>query len=167
MKKLEIDLEKCTGCRTCELACSFQRYGIFNPTKSAIRVVKQEIIGLDAPVVCQFCDNPVCVNACPEGALEVDQLLGFIKLDSSKCTGCGLCAQACPFGAINFHKDFKTPIICDLCGGSPACVEWCSTGALTYLTIPVSENIQSKRIKTALRQFRPFQERWDKKSKII
>ncbi|MDW7740067.1 MAG: 4Fe-4S binding protein [Bacillota bacterium] len=33
-----IDTEKCTGCRSCELACSMHHYGCFNPVRSSIQV---------------------------------------------------------------------------------------------------------------------------------
>ncbi|MGC8696328.1 MAG: 4Fe-4S binding protein [Conexivisphaera sp.] len=47
-----------------------------------------------------------CVDACPEGALEIYHAVGSptpgyrLSLDSSKCTRCGLCAGVCPVGAV-------------------------------------------------------------------
>jgi Fe-S-cluster-containing hydrogenase component 2 len=38
--------------------------------------------------------------------------------------------DACPIGAVGFHGGH--PLFCDLCGGSPACVAACPTGALDY-----------------------------------
>ena len=37
-KALVIDPGKCTGCKQCELACSYDNFGVFNPSKSVIRV---------------------------------------------------------------------------------------------------------------------------------
>ncbi|MCK4791291.1 MAG: 4Fe-4S binding protein [Desulfobacteraceae bacterium] len=48
------------------------------------------------------------------------------------CTGCELCIEACPFGAISIDPLNNTAIICDLCDGSPQCVKWCPTGALEF-----------------------------------
>jgi carbon-monoxide dehydrogenase iron sulfur subunit len=161
MPKIAVDLEKCTGCRTCELVCSFERSGVFNPKKSAIRVVKEDLMGLDGPLVCQFCRNPQCVAACPEGALAKDPTLGFITVDETKCTGCRLCEEACPFGAVSFHPEVDKPIICNLCGGKPACVEWCDVGALAFSSAKSAEGVQAKRLKTLLTQFGPILKKWN------
>ena len=160
MRRITADLEKCTGCRTCELVCSFKRTGAFNPKKSAIRIVKDNQVGLDGPITCQLCRNPHCVEACPEGALGKDPALGVITVDEIKCNGCRLCEEACPFGAVTFHPEANKPIICNLCGGKPACVEWCDTGALALLSPESSESLQWKRRKTALEEFIPILEKW-------
>lgn len=51
---------------------------------------------------------------------------------SETCIGCGVCADACPFGMVAFRGDDGPPLICDLCGGEPACVGRCATGAIVY-----------------------------------
>jgi len=160
MKRIQTDLEKCTGCRTCELACSFERENVFNRKKSAIRVVKEELIGLDGPVVCQLCRRPKCVEACPEGALVKTLELGVVKVNEKKCTGCRACDEACPYGAINIHPDRETPIICDLCDGKPACVEWCHAEALIFSSPGSSEKLQVKRLRTALAQYNQLMRKW-------
>ena len=42
------------------------------------------------------------------------------------------CLEACPFGAIFFDSEQGVAIMCDLCGGDPACVKRCATGAIRY-----------------------------------
>lgn len=37
-KSLVINPDKCTGCLQCELACSYENEGVFNPSKSRIKV---------------------------------------------------------------------------------------------------------------------------------
>jgi len=38
-KSLHIDPGKCTGCLQCEAACSLENEGLFNPSKSRIKVL--------------------------------------------------------------------------------------------------------------------------------
>jgi Fe-S-cluster-containing dehydrogenase component len=40
--------------------------------------------------------------------------------------------DACPFGVVVLHPETGLPLICDLCGGEPACVVRCATGAISY-----------------------------------
>lgn len=68
--------------------------------------------------------------SCPEGALSRDPGLGVILLDENRCTACGVCLDACPFGSISRDPRTGYPLICDLCGGAPACIPRCSPGAL-------------------------------------
>lgn len=135
-KQLVVNPDKCTGCRACELACSFQHYQEFNPHKSAIHV---SIFTLDAfflPVYCAQCSDPACVAVCPSGAMHVDQIDGsyVVLVDHERCIGCDMCTVACPFGAVeddsagSVHK-------CDLCGGDPACVKVCATHALEFTEV--------------------------------
>lgn len=54
-----------------------------------------------------------------------------IKIDESKCTGCGLCIPNCPEGALQII-DGKARLISDLfCDGLGACIKHCPEGAIT------------------------------------
>ena len=120
----------CSGCRACEVACVAAHEGGFGRERRRITVVKAESEGVDEPVVCRQCGRPLCVPACPAGALIVDEATGSILLRSEACTGCQACAEACPFGAIALDLPSGLPLICDLCQGDPACVKRCATGAI-------------------------------------
>jgi len=126
---IRVNPELCTGCRLCEMECSFEHEVRFGTYLSRIHVDKMEHMGIDYPVVCQMCANAPCVTACPNQALS-KSTRGTIVLDESKCTTCGACVEACPFGAMNLHPVTGLPISCDLCGGDPKCVKVCPTGAL-------------------------------------
>jgi anaerobic carbon-monoxide dehydrogenase iron sulfur subunit len=132
-KSLVIDLDKCTGCRTCELACSFIHHGEYNPVKSAIQV---SIFAEDAffvPVVCLQCKKPHCAKVCPTGALSIyDQDGAFVvQVNRETCVGCKMCTLACPFGCI-FISEEGVAKKCDQCGGQPECVVFCPTGAIEF-----------------------------------
>lgn len=53
----------------------------------------------------------------------------MINVDRDYCTGCGLCEQACPFGAIKIVDKFA--IIGDECTLCGACIQACNLGAIT------------------------------------
>ena len=72
--QLKIIPENCRGCLSCQLACSFSRFNVFNPAKSCIRIVRDiETEGTHPeinPDCCNFCyGNPACVEACPYGVI--------------------------------------------------------------------------------------------------
>ncbi len=128
MKYLFVYPERCTGCRLCALACSLSKFGECNPRKAAISVVRDEFEGFEFPVVCFQCQDAPCVAACPQNAISREE--GVLKRNEDRCIGCRLCAVVCPFSAITSHG--KELVQCDLCGGDPQCVKYCSTKAIEY-----------------------------------
>jgi Fe-S-cluster-containing hydrogenase component 2 len=67
--------DKCGGCRTCEIACSFKFNGVFNHFLSAMQVVEQsdgysllfsegELPGGFVCDGCKGLDTPMCVEYC-------------------------------------------------------------------------------------------------------
>jgi Fe-S-cluster-containing hydrogenase component 2 len=83
--------------------------------------------GIDLAIACLSCNEKPCLE-CPTEALSVGST-GEIVLDPDYCDGCGLCAEACPVGAVGFFDD--QPLFCDLCDGAPSCVAVCPSGALS------------------------------------
>ncbi|MGC8508490.1 MAG: 4Fe-4S dicluster domain-containing protein [Thiomonas sp.] len=132
-KSLHIDPDKCTGCLQCEMACSYENYGIFNTSKSRIKVFDFHETGRKVPYTCTQCDEAWCLHACPVDAIKLDAATGAKIVLDDVCVGCKVCTIACPFGTVNYVADTGKVQKCDLCGGEPACAEACPTGAITYV----------------------------------
>ena len=56
----------------------------------------------------------------------------IIKIDQSKCNGCGLCAAACHEGAIGMVEGVATLLRDDYCDGLGDCLPACPTGAISF-----------------------------------
>ena len=132
MGRLIFDFEKCTGCRACELACSFRKDGVFAPSRSRVKVVRIDEEGLDIPIGCEHCDPAPCIAVCPTKALGRSPATDAVLLDRALCIGCKQCMVICPFGAIRFDEDSREFYKCDLCDGDPECTKWCFTGAIEH-----------------------------------
>jgi Fe-S-cluster-containing hydrogenase component 2 len=129
---LYVTVQRCAGCGKCELACAFAhgRDGI--PGTARIHVIPD---GRDRgmPLTCLQCHEAACVAVCPTGALARDESTGAITLLAACCLRCGLCVAACPFGNMLWDETARGVAKCDLCGGTPRCVPFCSTRALEYV----------------------------------
>ncbi len=132
-RSLLIDADKCTGCVQCEMACSYENEGIFNPSKSRIRVFTFHHEGRFVPYTCTQCAEAWCMQACPVDAISLDASSGAKVVSDPLCVGCKVCTIACPFGTLNYSTATGKVTKCDLCGGDPACAKACPTGAITYV----------------------------------
>jgi len=154
MKKgIIIDEKKCTGCRICEMICSFASSPekVYNPAQSRIKIIKKEEAGIDLPVLCFHCKTPSCMESCPVGAIQIHPD-GVVQIDESLCSGCQACIAQCPYRAI---RELHGQIIkCDLCGGNPSCVRWCPTQAIQYIEMdPAASEENRRRFKAMIAQF--------------
>jgi Fe-S-cluster-containing hydrogenase component 2 len=125
---VETDVSKCRGCEMCALECALAHVGAPIPARARISVFQD--LGVSTPRICVQCESPACVEACVQDALYLDEDKGIYRVDEEKCVGCGACATACSFGAIRMDPVTEKPLICDLCGGHPRCVEVCPFDAL-------------------------------------
>lgn len=125
MKRLKVIPERCTGCESCVLSCSFVHEGFFNLDFSRVLVDRDTEHAQFTPRVCVQCAEHPCVEVCPVGALSVEPTTGAIQLAEERCVGCRRCVDACPYGGVCFHEERGLPLICNLCGGDPECVKAC------------------------------------------
>ncbi len=161
MKKtaLVIDLDRCIGCYSCEIACKnenkidlgvqYNKVFTMGPTGSFPNLEMYYL-----PAVCQSCKNAPCVEVCPTGASYVDKD-GVILVDSKKCIACMSCISACPYGARKFNEKQQYVEKCTMCshllnaGDQPACVKVCCAKARFFGDVNDPESKVSKIIKEA------------------
>jgi len=139
---LMIDLERCIGCKSCEAACKAE-HGL-GPGEYRTRVAWLGDPDLGAfdflTVTCQHCDRPACLRACPvhPKAIEKDLETGVVRVIEDRCTGCGECVIACPYGAMGYDPVDHHSVKCDLCHDrrsqdlTPACASVCPGFAITF-----------------------------------
>ena len=144
--RVTVDVEKCVGCRICEMACSLRNYGECNPSRARIFVVRSEDDGAlsTVPVLCQQCEDPLCVAMCPATALRRRAETHAVVVDPDKCLGCRTCVEVCPFGGPSVDPRTGKSEKCDLCGGDPTCVKGCPEAAVTFVSAE-EESIHRKR----------------------
>jgi anaerobic dimethyl sulfoxide reductase subunit B (iron-sulfur subunit) len=145
------DGTRCTGCRTCVLACK-DYYDL--PVDLAFRNVIEYGGGTWAQnddgswstdtyvyhvsVSCNHCDAPACLEVCPQSAISKNPENGLVASDPDLCIGCGACASACPYGAPSVDAELGKSVKCTMCsdrlveGKQPICVAACSTRALAW-----------------------------------
>ena len=100
-------MSKCTGCRTCQVACSDLNN---TPVGLHLRRVleveggtwkktpeghyKQDVFAYYVSLGCNHCSDPACVKVCPTKAHFKRTEDGVVVIDRAKCVGCGMIRKA-------------------------------------------------------------------------
>lgn len=129
IKTIKIDLDKCNGCRACEVICSAFHanppYSSNNPARSRVRMIREPIKDIYVPVYA--------------GEYTPAECMGRDKyvIDGKEYDECTFCRATCPSRDIFKEPDSGLPLKCDMCEDDPPrekpmCVEWCLNDVLTY-----------------------------------
>lgn len=111
-----IDLDKCTACQACVVACQVENNVPFVEEKEfrrsrslswmkIIREVDGEFPSVKMrflPRPCMHCDNPPCTRVCPVHATYLNPE-GIVAQIYPRCIGCRLCIAACPYTVKYFN----------------------------------------------------------------
>ena len=113
-----IDLDKCTGCGTCMIACAAENNVAVRPDESDKQrsITWMLLYKIDNgkkfphtevcyfPRPCMHCDHhPPCVSVCPATATKIDYQSGIVSQIYTRCIGCRYCMAACPYHARTFN----------------------------------------------------------------
>ena len=145
------DSTRCTGCRTCEMACKdyndttteFNYRKVYDYEGGEWTTNEDGSCTCSAFVYhvslgCQHCDDPACTHVCPTGAMHKDPETGLVSVDADKCIGCGYCHMACPYNVPEVDRSQGHSVKCDGCadrvaaGKNPMCVDACPLRALDF-----------------------------------
>ena len=129
VKTIRIDVDKCNGCRACEVICSSfhatPRYSSNNPERARIRVIHYPLRDIYVPVYA--------------GEYAAAECAGRDKytIDGKEYDECLFCRASCPSRDVFKEPDSGLPLKCDMCESDPSvtepmCVQWCLADALIY-----------------------------------
>ena len=124
--------ELCRDCQACALACSLFHEAECSLTRARLQVSKDMARYRFHITICQHCEEPACLDACPNGSIRMDES-GIVTISDEECLRCGACLEACPYAAIFYDPRSDRYLKCDWCSGrvkGPLCVELCPVGAL-------------------------------------
>jgi formate dehydrogenase iron-sulfur subunit len=149
-----VDVTRCVGCWWCYAACKeyhklpetikpdlAEPPALSPDVWTTLSTVKKDGGWVARKAACNHCTDAACVEVCPTGALSYNPM-GYVQYDKEKCSGCGYCAEFCPFGVPQMEANKVTGVAimnkCTFChdrvvaGEPPACAAACTTGAIKY-----------------------------------
>jgi Fe-S-cluster-containing dehydrogenase component/DMSO reductase anchor subunit len=136
----EVDLDSCSGCKSCVTAChnlngleegeTWRSVGLLHGG-TADKPFQQTIT-----TACHHCLEPACLEGCPVLAYEKDPRTGIVRHLDDQCIGCQYCMLKCPYDVPRYSRERGIVRKCDMCAGRlavnepPACAQACPNGAI-------------------------------------
>jgi Fe-S-cluster-containing dehydrogenase component len=144
---LVIDLDRCTGCQTCNVACKMEHNldgfsgirvdTVGGPHRDTPTGEYPNLSMYYLPIPCMHCSQPPCLPSCPTEAIYQRQDR-IVLIDEEKCNGCQQCIEACPYGVLVYDAQKDKAWKCNLCahrvdqGLEPFCVLCCEMEAIFF-----------------------------------
>ena len=129
VKIIKVDLDKCNGCRACEVVCSafhaLPKYSSNNPARSRIRVIHSPLRDVYVPIRAGDYTPAECTGR------------HTYTINEKEYDECSFCGVSCPSRDVFKEPDSGLPLKCDMCESDPPlaepmCVQWCLADSLTY-----------------------------------
>jgi Fe-S-cluster-containing dehydrogenase component/DMSO reductase anchor subunit len=149
----EVDLDACSGCKSCVTAChtlngldeneTWRDVGMLHGGSAELPVIQH------VTAACHHCLEPACMIGCPVKAYEKDPVTGIVRHLDDQCIGCQYCTLACPYDVPKYNHRLGIVRKCDMCssrlavGEAPACVQACPNGAIRITVVRQHEIVES------------------------
>ncbi len=135
----KVNLKKCVGCRSCEIACRNEHHSD-SPRRHVRKLApdREHAEFAFLSMACNHCANPACIAVCPNHCFK-KRRDGIVYFQPTSCTGCKSCIGACPFGAPKYNQLTKKIDKCNLCVDrlevhlSPTCISACISEAIELI----------------------------------
>lgn len=148
----EVDMDKCTGCKACVVACHSLNGLKEKESWRDIGAIRGVVNGVSeqqtVTSACHHCIDPGCLSGCPVGAYEKLEDTGVVKHLDDQCIGCQYCSLKCPYDVPKYDDTLGIVRKCDMCherlaeGEAPACVQSCPNGAISIQLVDTSAKKQ-------------------------
>ncbi|WPJ96519.1 DmsC/YnfH family molybdoenzyme membrane anchor subunit [Coraliomargarita algicola] len=152
----KVDLDQCTGCKSCVSAChSLNGLDPHETWRDVGTIHGVDLRGASytqtVTSACHHCADPACLNGCPVLAYEKDAATGIVRHLDDQCIGCQYCALKCPYDVPKYSKSLGIVRKCDMCHGrlaageAPACVQACPTEAISITIVNTLDTLNAAR----------------------
>jgi formate dehydrogenase iron-sulfur subunit len=146
----EVNLDACTGCKACVVACHSLNGLDDNESWRDVGTITSTGYQQTVTTACHHCADPACSNGCPTRAYEKDAETGIVRHLDDQCIGCSYCTMKCPYDVPKFNLKRGIVRKCDMCHGrlaageAPACVQACPNEAISIRIVSMEQGARSR-----------------------
>lgn len=140
----EVDLDRCSGCKSCVTACHALNgldEGETWRSTGLLHAQGRHSFQQTVTTACHHCVEPACLEGCPVLAYDKDPLTGIVRHLDDQCIGCQYCIFMCPYEVPQYSSKRGIVRKCDMCQQrlaheeAPACVQACPSEAIRITVV--------------------------------